>query len=201
MYQRLPHCKESPLAFFARRARRCRPSPIQSTPRHLSLHAPRLKAPRAELTLRSSRFRISVRKCQFDPEMARSPLVRPAISGLNWQFLPFRPPTGSCSLPFRPSTGTYFGKSKKMEDQALSNTGKARDAGGKPWEFGKTREAVGLKQHKKATADVNPFPVGNISGLCWISVGKLRGRAASGAFFMPGARNRRAAPWQEIRSQ
>ena len=59
-----------------------------------------------------------MRKCQFDPEMARSPLVRPAISGLNWHF-----------LPFRPSTGTYFGKSKKMEDKALSNTGKARDAG------------------------------------------------------------------------
>lgn len=169
MYQRLPHCKESPLTFFARRARRCRPSPIQSTPRHLSLHAPRIKAPKAELTLRSSRFRISVRKCQFDPEMARSPLVRPAISGLNWQFLPFRPPTGSCSLPFRPSTGTYFGKSKKMEDKALSNTGKARDAGGKPWEFGKTREAVGLKQHKKATAE--EIPCKSVS--CWKHFGAM----------------------------
>ena len=130
---------------------------------------PRGSKPRTELTLRSSRFRISVRKCQFDPEMARSPLVRPAISGLNWQFLPFRPPTGSCSLPFRPSTGTYFGKSKKMEDEALSNTGKARDAGGKPWEFGKTREAVGLKQHKKATAE--EIPCKSVS--CWKHFGAM----------------------------
>ena len=101
--------------------------------------------------------------------MARSPLVRPAISGLNWQFLPFRSPTGSCSLPFRPSTGTYFGKSKKMEDKALSNTGKARDAGGKPWEFGKTREAVGLKQQKKATAE--EIPCKSVS--CWKHFGAM----------------------------
>lgn len=58
---------------------------------------------------------------------------------------------------------------KKMEDKALSNTGKARDAGGKPWEFGKTREAVGLKQHKKATAE--EIPCKSVS--CWKHFGAM----------------------------
>ena len=56
-----------------------------------------------------------------------------------------------------------------MEDKALSNTGKARDAGGKPWEFGKTREAVGLKQHKKATAE--EIPCKSVS--CWKHFGAM----------------------------
>ena len=56
-----------------------------------------------------------------------------------------------------------------MKDKALSNTGKARDAGGKPWDFGKTREAVGLKQHKKATAE--EIPCKSVS--CWKHFGAM----------------------------
>ena len=70
-----------------------------------------------------------MRKCQFDPEMARSPprssghfwaqLAISAISAPNWQLF----------LAISTLNWHLLQEIQKMEDQALSNTGKARDAG------------------------------------------------------------------------
>lgn len=107
-----------------------------------------------------------------------------AISTLNWHLLrEIQKNGGQSALQHR--------KGPRRGRKAMGIRKDARSRGAE----------ANIRKLRRKKYPVNSFPVGNISGLCWISVGKLRGRAASGAFFMPGARNRRADPWQEIRSQ
>ena len=101
--------------------------------------------------------------------MARSPLVRPAISAQlaisaisapNWQLF----------LAISTLNWHLLRKIQKNGGQsALQHRKGPRRRGGKPWEFGKTREAVGLKQHKKATAE--EIPCKSVS--CWKHFGAM----------------------------